>query len=355
MSLRLDRTLGDAESAGIESGRRYGRSKELPDGEFGRYSDRSRFGALVLRRALLTGHVPLSFLQLLRPIAGSFDRLAAFDTFLRRYAYWRGVRRGLNNRDAWLRLQRGPLILMYHAIGRTRSEPASAYVVPRRRFESQMAWLRWRGYAVLQLRDLIDCLRSHRLPPRRSVVITFDDGYADNFDHAAPVLRRYGFPATVFVVSGAIGSRASWPTEPPLAGRPMASRGQLDAMARAGWEIGAHTRAHPSLASLSGQVQDEEIRGAREDLQQRLGRSIVTFSYPFGDYDRDVALRVERAGYHGACCSRSGINDPMTPVFELRRVEVRGTDSLAGFAMMLWRGHRAAPALPSCRLEHATT
>jgi peptidoglycan/xylan/chitin deacetylase (PgdA/CDA1 family) len=203
-----------------------------------------------------------------------------------------------------------------------------------------MAWLRWRRYHVLSMSDLVACLREHRLPPARSVIITFDDGYADNYDRAFPVLRRYRFPATVFLVSGAIGGDASWTDDPPLSGRPLLSEAQLEEMLRAGIEVGAHTRTHPSLLELSAPDREREVQGAREDLQRRFGQVIRTFAYPFGDYDADVARVVLRAGFDAACCSRSGVNDPATPPFELRRVEVRGTDSLYRFALMVWHARR---------------
>jgi peptidoglycan/xylan/chitin deacetylase (PgdA/CDA1 family) len=125
------------------------------------------------------------------------------------------------------------------------------------------------------------------------------------------------------------------------------SEAQLEEMLQAEIEVGAHTRTHPSLPELSAPDCEREVHGVREDLQRRFGRVIRTFAYPFGDYDTDVARVVLRAGFDAACCSRSGVNDPATPLYELRRLEVRGTDPLHRFALMVWcarrwRGWRAA-------------
>jgi len=340
------RNEGDRDAAAYAAG-----APPPPQSEFWKFSDGCRFRALVIRRALAALRVPPRLVALLRPLCDS-RRLAAFEKFLLQYAYWRGVQRRLD-RETWRQVQRGPVILMYHAVATRRSEPASCYVVPRRRFTVQMAWLNRRGYRVISLGDLIAHLRTHRLPPARSVVITFDDGYEDNCETALPILQRYGFPATVFVVSGAIGSTAQWTTEPALMGRPVATGAQLAAMVKGGIEIGAHTQTHPSLTAIPPLAQEAELRGSREDLERLLGKPVRSFAYPFGDYAPDIARRVAEAGFDAACSSRSGVNDPATPLFQLRRVEVRGTYSLWSFAWLLWRAHRPRRAKRTRQVEQA--
>lgn len=351
MSVTL--AVEEAETAGRRS---VERCREQPAilgrSEIGAFSANSRAWALALRRVLLTlGVLPglLAWVPLARLWPSHAGR---WGVFLRRYAYWYGVRSTLRDRDIWRRLTRGPVILMYHAVGRP-DERASRYVVPLRRFRRQMAWLRWRGYRVIGLADLVSCLRDSRLPPARSVVITFDDGYADNCDLALPVLRRCGFPATVFLVTGAIGDRATWTDEPGLAGRPILSEAQVRQMLQDGIDVGAHTRTHPSLPEVAVPDQEDETRGAFEDLARRFGPPPVRmFAYPYGDYDLNVAQLVQQAGFDAACCSRSGVNDPATSCFELRRVEVCGTDALWLFALLVWRGRRrrrraaGRPAVP---------
>jgi peptidoglycan/xylan/chitin deacetylase (PgdA/CDA1 family) len=240
---------------------------------------------------------------------------------------------------------------MYHAIGGSEERP-SCFVVPLQRFQRQMRWLKWRGYAVISLSTLIAHRAAGTLPPARAVVITFDDGFADNHRHALPVLREHGFPATVFVVSGGIGATASWPGDAALLGRSLLSASQLQEMRAAGIEIGAHTRTHPSLTSLGPGAQHAEVAGSRAELTDRFG-DINAFAYPFGDHDAATAERVASAGFAAACCSKSGINDPATPSFALRRLEVRGHDSLLTFAVMLWRGHRPRPVASRAALHEA--
>lgn len=315
-------------------------------GELGAFSSHSRPAFLVLRRVLLFLHVPPRWLALVRALTHP-GQLPRETGFLRRYAYWRGVRQAIADRDDWRRLTRGPVILMYHAIGDAAEAP-SCYVVPRGRFHRQMIWLRLRRYRVISLSELVDAFRNNRLPPARAVVVTFDDGYADNHAVALPILRRLRIPATVFLVSGAVGGKVSWTSDPSLCGRPLLTADLVREMLAAGVEIGAHTRTHVSLTSLpAGRERHGEIAGAREDLERRFGRPVRVFAYPFGDHDPGVSEDVRRAGYEASCCSRSGVNDPGTPQFALRRVEVRGTDSLFRFARMVWSGRRGTGSAPT--------
>lgn len=330
----------------VESGRRA--AQQFQDGDvatgaaaLGSFSGGARFAALVLRRTLLRLRMPTSVIELVRPLAARLDRSAALDRFARDYAFWAGVKGAAPTAGFWRGLARGPVILMYHAVG-SPNEPASCYVVPARRFRMQMAWLRWRRYNVIGLQELTEHLRLRRIVPPRSVVITFDDGFADNCEHALPSLEQYRFPATVFLVSAAVGGTAWWPTDAALIGRPMLSERQVWALLAAGVSLGAHTRTHPALTALAPDEQLREIGGAKDDLEERFRVPVRSFAYPFGDRSPTVVDTVRRAGFEVACCSRSGVNDPATSPLELRRLEVRGTDTLLDFAFMLWRAHRPA-------------
>jgi peptidoglycan/xylan/chitin deacetylase (PgdA/CDA1 family) len=234
----------------------------------------------------------------------------------------------------------GAIVLMYHAIGGI-DEPPSKYVVSLRRFKRQMAWLRWTGRAVITVGELVTDLKGGTPPAAGAVIISFDDGYADNYREALPVLREHGFRATIFVVSSCVGGVGSWGDDPILLGRQLLTAGEVEALRSEGCEIGGHSRTHPSLVAIASDDLEAEIAGSRRELEQLSGHPVTTFAYPFGDFDPTVARTVRDCGYEGACCSRSGINELRTPLFELRRVEVRGTDSLWQFIGMAWRGRRS--------------
>jgi peptidoglycan/xylan/chitin deacetylase (PgdA/CDA1 family) len=176
----------------------------------------------------------------------------------------------------------------------------------------------------------------HRLPPAKSVVITFDDGYADNFEIALPVLEQFSFPATFFLVSNANGT-AAWASVPELKQRRLTSLSEaktyLDRV-----DFGAHTRTHPRLTTLTPVELEDEVGGSKRELEETLAVPVTTFAYPFGNVNDGVRAAVEEAGFLVACGVRSGRNVPATDRYDLRRLEVRGSDSLFRFIVMLWLG-----------------
>ena len=298
--------------------------ERLPELELGSFEERTTSEAARLRLALRLAIPP-------RLLART-GRVA--QPFLRTYAFWHSVRGALGESDLWRRLTHGTTVLMYHAFGGP-GEPASRFILPAAAFERQLRWLR-RRRPLLDLGTLAEHRREHRLPPANAVAITIDDGYAD-FGSVAPMLRREGIPATVFVVTGKAGAANDWDRDGELIGRPLLSWDELGELTRDGVSIGAHTRRHPQLTLLSREDAREEIAGSRADLESRLGARPDTFSYPHGRVNDTVAVLVAEAGFPLACGIERGRNGPATPPQRLRRVEVDGRLSLARFALALAR------------------
>ncbi len=295
-----------------------------------------------MRRLLLACNVPPRWLKVLGQRARPGKPRADWFKFIEDYSYWRGVRRAIPDAATWQRLTQGTPILMYHAFGQPGERP-SRYILPLDRFARQMAWLKRLGYHVLSLEDYLCYRREQRLPPAHSVVITVDDGYTDNYTLAYPILRRYGFPATIFLVSGQVGNANQWDQQGALVGRSIMSWTEIREMLRAGLSFGAHTRTHPALTEVSSDRARDEIENSRADLERELGLPIALFSYPHGKYNDTARASVEQAGFWGACSTRAGLNSAATPDFELRRTEVRGTDSLMRFILALWLGDDRLP------------
>jgi peptidoglycan/xylan/chitin deacetylase (PgdA/CDA1 family) len=139
-------------------------------------------------------------------------------------------------------------------------------------------------------------------------------------------------------VTARVGTTNTWDRQGELAARPLLSWADGRRMLAAGMTLGAHTRTHPALPDLMPEQARRELEDAREDFARELGITPALFAYPFGRFDTSTPEAVERAGYAGACCSRSGVNDPAVSPFLLRRLEVRGTDSLFRFALGVHRG-----------------
>jgi len=303
-------------------------------GLLGSFYDTSLRG-IVLRRLLLLLRLPPVLLAFPSLLLGKYDRGWEWFKFLQSYCFWYGVRHALPDRRMWRRLTHGTPILMYHAFADVGEVP-SRYVLPQRCFAWQMALLKRLGYQVISLEEYLVCLHESRLPPERALVITIDDGYLDNYLLAYPVLRRYGFTATIFLVTG--GDRNNWDEDGPLAGRPAMTASQARELQRAGISFGAHTRTHPRLPEISTEQAWEEISGAKADLEKELGVPVQTFAYPHGKENEAIQTQVEQAGYLGACGVGRGLNTPAAPPFALYRTEIIGTASLLQFLQSVLSG-----------------
>jgi peptidoglycan/xylan/chitin deacetylase (PgdA/CDA1 family) len=200
-------------------------------------------------------------------------------------------------------------------------------------FERQLRWLSRRGYRSRSLAEVEGDLVGASIP-RRSVVITFDDGYRDNYLFAWPLLMRYGFSATIFLVSDAIGRDSSF--DSLYAGPPvrMLDRQHILEMQRYGISFGSHSCSHPlSLPQLSEPALRRELEDSRSSLEDLLGNQVEHFAYPYCRFDGRVADAVERAGYRLAC---AGTGTDFSR-FRLHRVSPRERSGAALEAQIGWR------------------
>jgi peptidoglycan/xylan/chitin deacetylase (PgdA/CDA1 family)/glycosyltransferase involved in cell wall biosynthesis len=295
---------------------------------------------LLLRRLLLALHVSPRLLHLAGRFIKKPQRRYSWHSLVQNLCYWRGVRQAAGE-DLWAQLTGGTPILMYHAVGAA-GERASPFVMPTSRFAEHMAWLKRLGYQVITLDQYLACRRERRLPPAGSVIITFDDGYLDNYAHAYPLLHQHNFPATIFLVSGYVGQANQWDEGSELAGRPLLDWSQIKEMAKQGVQFGAHTCTHPSLTAVSPTQAAAEITGSREELAGKLGQPVNSFAYPYGEHNPAVQATVAAAGFAVACTVDPGLNSLTTPAAALRRVEIQGADSIVRLWLALWLGDAEA-------------
>ena len=295
---------------------------------------------LLLRRLLLMFHIAPRWLEIIGRFIKSPARRYSLYSLIQTLCYWRGVRQEAG-KTLWRQLTYGTPILMYHAIDSS-DEPGSSYVMPIHRFATQMTWLKRIGYIPITLEQFLDCYRKRHLAPAGSVVITFDDGYTDNYTYAYPVLQKQNIPATIFLVSSYIGLANKWDKQTQLADRPLMSWSQILELMEQGIQFGAHTCTHPVLTSLSSNQAEEEITLSRKQLESRLGTPVDLFAYPYGEYDDSTQVMVQQAGFAAGCTVDAGLNTLNTTPFSLRRTEIRGTDSLPRFLLSLWIGDAEA-------------
>lgn len=221
-------------------------------------------------------------------------------------------------------------ILMYHQVAEIPGplDPLGL-AIPPGQFEQQMSYLAAKGYRCLSLAEAVRALRSGRRVPARSFVLTFDDGYADLPSVACPILERFGFTATVFLVVGRLGEATNWAGQDGARAGRLLSWDQARDLARRGHLLGSHTLSHPRLAALGDGPAAEEIRRSRVWLQDRLDVRVDFFSYPYSSADSRIERLVESAGYTAAC----GGNSRPWSLYNLWRAPCLRDDTAVGFAL----------------------
>ncbi len=215
-----------------------------------------------------------------------------------------------------MRASQFPVIITYHSI----SEGDSPLKISPSLFAQQMEWLRSNA-RVVPLGELLRPLVEHRPFPERTAVLTFDDGYVDFYASAAPVLLRLGLPATVFLPTGYCGRTNGWPGQPSwVREEALMSWEQISELSRSGIDFGAHSISHPDLSTLATIQAEQEIAGSKAQIQERIGRPVEFFAYPYGRWSPEVR-DLARKFYLGACSTAAGVVEPDAEPFALPRAD----------------------------------
>lgn len=224
-------------------------------------------------------------------------------------------------------------ILEYHEI--VAGQPEEIHAVSAQRFADQLAWLSDQDYQVIRLGDWIDLARHQSLNSERLIAISFDDGYRDNYGRAFPLLQARNYPATIFLVSAAIGKTSAW-REGWLAESPMLTWAQVREMRQAGIEFGSHTMSHADLTRLDPKTIADELQQSRKDIENHVGESVTLFSYPFSQLNREIKRLAAQAGYQAACTYQPFyVGGPGRDRFAYQRVGILANDSLEDFAQKI--------------------
>jgi peptidoglycan/xylan/chitin deacetylase (PgdA/CDA1 family) len=222
-------------------------------------------------------------------------------------------------------------ILMYHYIS---APPPGAEAIRRdlsvspANFEAQLRYLRQAGYESISLRDLLLHLQTGYPLPPQPVIITLDDGYKDAYSEAFPLLKKYGFTATFFIVTGFIDQQnpehLTWE--------------QVLEMDAAGMDIESHSYDHPDLRGRPKDYLVWQILGSKVAIEERIHKPVRFFCYPSGHYDEKVISVLRDLDFWAGVTVEQGTLHSSDGLFRLTRVRVRATDSTASFAQKLRLG-----------------
>ncbi|NPV45584.1 MAG: polysaccharide deacetylase family protein [Armatimonadetes bacterium] len=208
-------------------------------------------------------------------------------------------------------------------------------MVPGERFAQQMAWLAEHGYRGTAVRELMEqrsvSSNGGKRPHPRSIGLTFDDGYLDNYAQAWSVLKQHQFTATILLVTDFVGKHAAW--EEPSKQCSLLDWAQAVEMITGGMEVGSHTATHLDIRQATIEQIREELLRSRDAIAEHTGQAPKTFAYPYGYWRPEMPGLLAEAGYQwGLLAATWGCNGPDTDPYCLHRVPVWGDDTLLQFA-----------------------
>jgi peptidoglycan/xylan/chitin deacetylase (PgdA/CDA1 family) len=293
-----------------------------------------------LRRRVLT-ELPINPESALHLPLWICDKLCRFSIVRRASRRLLGLGRGVvefrsaaNQIGSWEELQgefgvRLP-VLLYHHVGPQYPGTIHGLTVSAERFEDHVRWLARHGYKGICAADWLRWRNDGKGLPEKPILVTFDDAYEDLAEYALPVLRRYGFSAVVYVVTGQFGGTNAWDKARGCGTLRLMSADQIRDWALQGIEFGAHSRTHADLTSLSPRELLEEVAGSGKDLEALLGAKVNSFAYPYGFHNQAVDDCV-RGAFDLAFIADDhdeGMNHLQTDPHLLLRTMVQSNDSL---------------------------
>ena len=236
-------------------------------------------------------------------------------------------------RKTWYWLpRRGFVALMYHHIG-TLTNPQDEqfpFTVTPEHFEAQLRFLQQHGYQIISESDVLHARKDTQSSVKKPILLTFDDGYADNYTFLFPLLKKYQAHALIFLITDRVGTKdyLNWQ--------------QIKEMKESGWvAFGSHTCSHRRLRSLSDEEIIQEITQSKQILEEKLGAPVISFCYPFGagGFDKRVRPQVFKAGYQLDFSTKKGINPwPWKGKKSILRAFPRGGETLFDYHLQLTRG-----------------
>jgi len=178
----------------------------------------------------------------------------------------------------------------------------------------QMKYIKDKSYNVISLDELVEGIKVGRKFKHNTVVITSDDGYENNYTYAYPILKKYGYPATIFLIANLIGKNEDF-----------LNWDEVGEMAKNNISFGGHTKNHVYLPSIEKEdILWDEIAGCKELIEKHMGSRIDYFCYPTGGFTEKIKIIVKKAGYKGACTTNRGFDIlNKKDIYELDRIAVR--------------------------------
>lgn len=212
-------------------------------------------------------------------------------------------------------------ILMYHSIS---YEKGNSLRVSKENFRIQMKYLKDNNYTTLTVDELYNYMQTGKIAPKKPIVITFDDGYKDNYTNAYPILNEFGFKATIFVITNTIDKDINYLTS-----------SEIKSMDATNMRIESHTVAHEHLDEISYKESIVTMEKSKEKLEKLLNRKINYIAYPYGGYNENVIKAAKETNYKLAFSTDFGFIDKNNNIYSLGRIFVNSNFTFQEFKAKL--------------------
>lgn len=225
-------------------------------------------------------------------------------------------------------------VIMYHRVIRDKSEGGvHGIYVTESQFEKHLKYLKQKGFETITFKDLLNNKYKDRFNrEKKQIILTFDDGYTDNYNYAFPLLKKYGFKCVIYLLSHLNYNK--WDVEVkenPEHKFDLMDMSMIKEMEEYGIEFGGHTKTHPKLATLPIEIAQEEILTSKKVLEEKLGHALISFAYPYGNLNEDVKKIVKNSGYNFAVATDSGNISFSEDLFQIRRIGIFSTNNFFTF------------------------
>ena len=198
-------------------------------------------------------------------------------------------------------------VLYYHSVNIPESNDI---IISPKKIKQQLEYVKSLGYNTLTIYEFSSYILEKKPIPKKSILITFDDGYMDNYTNLFPILKSLSMKATIFVIAGGIDDNY------------YLSSSQIKEMVDYGIDIQSHTISHAHLNSLSHENKINELKNSRIKIEKLTNKKVISVAYPFGEFDEDTINATKEAGYSIAFTTNRGYDDQNSNVFKLNRLYV---------------------------------
>jgi peptidoglycan/xylan/chitin deacetylase (PgdA/CDA1 family) len=232
-------------------------------------------------------------------------------------------------------------ILLYHSISSNVALRFKKFCVSPELFEKHMTYLAEYGFDTITVTQYAKIINSgtDKLLPKNPILLTFDDGFADFYSNALPILEKYQFTATLYVATAFVNTTSRWLTREGESKRMMLNWEQIVEINSKGIECGTHSHSHLQLDTQPLNVVNYEIVHSKRVMEERIAQKVESFAYPFGYFTPEVRRIIKQEGYTSACAVRYTLSAITDDPFSLARILITSNTDLKRFATLITKGN----------------